>query len=72
MYDFNPQGLANTAWAFATMCIQAPELIQRAGAAASLLIEQFDPVDLLKYIAANEQAASKDESWAVVWLPNSV
>ena len=34
------------------------------GAAASLLIDQFATVDLLKFVEAYAGAGGKDESWA--------
>ena len=37
--------------------------MQKIGAAASLLIDQFDTQDLLKFHWAYERAAGKDESW---------
>ena len=52
MDDFNPQNLANTAWAFLTVGIHTSDLMKKFGssAATSKLIEQFDPVDLLKFL----------------------
>ena len=38
--------------------------MRKFGAAASLLIEQFDPENLLKFVEAFEVAGGKDESWA--------
>ena len=63
MGDFNPQNIANTAWAFPTGGIRAPELMHKVSAAAFLLIEQFDSVDLLKFLCGYEWAGSQDKSW---------
>ena len=60
---FNPQNLANTAWAFPTVGIRTPELMQKVSAAAFLLIEQFDSMDLLKFLSGYERAGIKDKSW---------
>ena len=38
--------------------------MRKFGAAASLLIEQFDPENLLKFVEAFEVAGGKDVSWA--------
>ena len=62
MGDFNPQNIANTAWAFLTRGIRAPELMHKVSAAAFLLIEQFDSVDLLKFLCGYEWAGSQDKS----------
>ena len=48
--EFTAQNLANTAWAFLTVGIQTSDLMKKFGAATSKLIEQFDPVDLLKFL----------------------
>ena len=37
--------------------------MQELGAAAFLLIKQFDPVDLLQVLWAYDKASGKDESW---------
>lgn len=61
--DFKTMELANAAWAFVTPGIQRTKVMQKLGAAASLLIEQFDPENLLKFLSAYEVAGGKDESW---------
>ena len=62
--DFNPQDLADTAWALVTAGIQEPQLMQKIGATATLLTGQFDPAHLLKLIEAYEPAGGNDDSWA--------
>ena len=64
MGDFNPQELANTALAFASVDIQKLELMRKVSAAASLHIEQFDSVDLLKFLRGCVWVSGKDELWA--------
>ena len=46
---FNAQDLADTAWALTTSGISMPKLMQKFGATASLLFEQFDPAQLLRF-----------------------
>ena len=40
--------------------------MKKFGVAASQLIEQFDPADLLKFLRAYEQAGCEEELWAKV------
>ena len=61
MDDFNPQNLANTAWAFLTVGIHTSDWMQKFGAATSKLIEQFDPVDLLKFLWGYAWAGDKKD-----------
>ena len=64
VYDFTAQDLANAAWAFQVAGIQRPELMQQFGTAASLLIEQFDPENLIHFLWAYEEQCGNDKSWA--------
>ena len=51
-------------WAFDHLNIQKPKLMRVVGTAASKLMEQFTPQQLLTFLAAYDQAGGKDESWA--------
>ena len=62
--DFNVRNLADTACAFAMAGIQKPKMMQKFGARASVLMEQFDPESLQRFLRAYEEAGGKDESWA--------
>ena len=64
LYDFTAQDLANAAWAFEVAGIRRPELMQQFGTAASLLIEQFDPENLINFLWAYEEQCGNDKSWA--------
>ena len=64
MDDLNPQNLANTAWAFLTVGIHTSDLMKKFSTATSKLIEQFDPVDLLKFLWGYAWAGDKKDLWA--------
>ena len=61
MSDFNPQDLSNTVWAFPTVDILAPKVIQKVAVSAHRAV-QFG--DLLKFLWGYERVAGKDKSWA--------
>ena len=41
--EFNPQGLANTAWAFATLGVRQEELLGAIAGRALVRVEEFNP-----------------------------
>ena len=47
MRDFNPQALANTAWAFATMSHKDERLFTALAAAAERCMRDFNPQELV-------------------------
>ena len=49
--------------------IQRPQLIQKFGAVACLLIEQFDSKNLIQFLWAYEELDGKHESWAKAAAP---
>ena len=49
IHEFSPCSLASTVWALDELGIQRLKLMQKVGAAASLLIEQFDSKQFLKF-----------------------
>ena len=63
MASFSVLDVANTAWAFTTTGIQMPKLMQKFGATASRLFEQFDPTLLLRFLWSFDEAGGRDESW---------
>ena len=67
IHEFSPGSLTSSAWAFDELGIQLDQrlkLMQKVGAAAHLLIEQFEPAVFLKFNWAFQQAGGKDDSWA--------
>ena len=62
--DFNARELTGMVWAFDELNIRSPKLMQKIGAAASQLIDQFGTEDLLKFRISYQRAGGKDESWA--------
>ena len=67
IHEFSPGSLTSSALAFDELGIQLDQrlkLMQKVGAAAHLLIEQFEPAVFLKFNWAFQQAGGKDNSWA--------
>ena len=71
MCDFNSQGFANAAWAFATAGRSDASLFVAVAIATEQCMGSFNPADLLKYVRSYEWATSKDESWARRYLSDS-
>ena len=46
IWEFNPQDLANTAWAFATLAVEESELLEAVRPAAVCKIWEFNPQNL--------------------------
>ena len=69
IHEFSPGSLTSSAWAFDELGIQLDQrlkLMQKVGAAAHLLIEQFESKEFLKFNRAFSQAGGKDDSYAKV------
>ena len=49
IHECSPCSLTSTAWGFDELDIQRLKLMQKVGAAASLLIEQFESKEFLKF-----------------------
>ena len=49
IHEFSPSSLASTVWAFDELGIQRLKLMQKVGAAAHMLIEQFESMEFLKF-----------------------
>merc|ERR1712224_1181247 len=49
IHEFSPCSLTSILWAFDELCIERLKLMQKIGAAASLLTEQFEPKEFLKF-----------------------
>ena len=49
IHEFSPCSLASTVWALDELGIQRLKLMQKVGVAASLLIEQFESKEFLKF-----------------------
>ena len=61
MGDFNPQALANTAWAFATMSHKDERLFTALAAAAERRMGDFNPQQLANTAWAFATISHKDE-----------
>ena len=67
IHEFSPGSLTSNAWAFDELGIQLDhrlKMMQKVGAAAHLLIGQFEPAVFLKFNWAFQQAGGKVDSWA--------
>ena len=69
MGDFNSQGLANVAWAFATEGRNDTSLFAAVAIASEQCMGNFSPADLLKFLGSYEWTNGKDESWARTFTP---
>ena len=49
IHEFSPGSLTSSAWAFDELGIQRLKLMQKVGAVASVLIEQFESKEFLKF-----------------------
>ena len=49
IHEFSPGSLTSSAWAFDALGIQRLKLMQKVGAAASLLIDQYKSKEFLKF-----------------------
>ena len=49
IHEFSPCSLSSIVWAFDDLGIQRLKLMQKVGAVGSLLIEQFDSKEFLKF-----------------------
>ena len=49
IHEFSPYSLMSIVWAFDELGIQRLKLMQKVGAAASLLIVQFETKEFLKF-----------------------
>ena len=58
--EFNPQELANAAWAFATLAVQDSELLEAMRPAAVFKIWEFNLQDLANTAWALATLAAKD------------
>ena len=64
IHEFSPCSLASTVWSLDELGIHRLKLMQKVGAAASLLIKQSESKEFLKFNWAFEQSGGKDDSWA--------
>ena len=64
IHEFGPGSPTSSACAFDKLGIQRLKLMQKVGAAAHLLMEQFEPAVFLKFNWAFQQAGGKVDSWA--------
>ena len=64
IHECLPCSLTSTVWAFDELGIQRLKLLKKISAAASLLIEQFEAKEFLKFNWAFSRAGGKDDSWA--------
>ena len=64
--EFNPQDLANAAWAFATLGVRHVELVELLGAIAGralVRLEEFNPQDLANTAWAFATLGVRQEEW---------
>ena len=67
MRDFNSQGLANTAWAFATVDHKEERLFAALAAAAEWRMKDFNLQELANIAWAFATAVRVDETLCMAW-----
>ena len=61
MRDFNPQNVANTVWAFATLGVKDEELLRAAARRATERIRQFNPQNVANTVWALTTLGVREE-----------
>jgi len=69
--EFKPQELANTAWAFATLNMVKPDLMQAIATKSAKAIGQFNPQDLANTAWAFAVLAHQDTKFLALLLTNA-